>query len=101
MEWYEEEVKRLEIEISALENKEGLVFYGSSSIRLWETLEADFGEYAPLNIGFGGSTLAACVWFFERIFSSLKPTSLVIYAGENDLGDGREPEEIFFFLRYW
>lgn len=97
--WYEEEVKRLEAEIASLPGKEGLIFYGSSSIRLWETLEDDFSEYAPINIGFGGSTLAACVWFFERIFKPLQPRTLIVYAGDNDLGDGREPEEVFLFFK--
>ncbi len=96
--WYEEEVKRLETEIADLKDVPGLVFYGSSSIRLWETLEDDFKEYMPLNIGFGGSTLAACGWFFERIFANLNPHSIVIYAGDNDLGDGRSPEEVFLFF---
>ncbi|MEP7142298.1 MAG: GDSL-type esterase/lipase family protein, partial [Ferruginibacter sp.] len=75
-----------------------LVFYGSSSIRLWETLEEDFKEYAPLNLGFGGSTLAACVWFFERVFSNINPRCIIVYAGDNDLGDGRSPEEVFLFF---
>jgi lysophospholipase L1-like esterase len=81
-----------------LDHEPGLVFYGSSSIRLWETLEEDFKEYDPLNIGFGGSTLAACGWFFERVFVNLRPRSIIIYAGDNDLGDGRSPEEVFLFF---
>ena len=96
--WYEEEVKRLEIEIAGLDHEPGLVFYGSSSIRLWETLEEDFKEYIPLNIGFGGSTLAACGWFFERVFAKLHPHIIILYAGDNDLGDGRSPEEVFLFF---
>jgi lysophospholipase L1-like esterase len=98
MRWYEEEVKRLEKEIAALDYEPGLVFYGSSSIRLWETLEEDFKGHLPLNIGFGGSTLAACGWFFERVFTNLHPRSIIIYAGDNDLGDGRSPEEVFLFF---
>lgn len=98
MQWYEEEVKRLETEIAALDHEPGLVFYGSSSIRLWESLEEDFKEYVPLNIGFGGSTLAACGWFFKRVFANLHPASIIIYAGDNDLGDGRSPEEVFLFF---
>ncbi|MEO6733508.1 MAG: GDSL-type esterase/lipase family protein [Ferruginibacter sp.] len=96
--WFEEEVKRLETEIARLDQTPQLVFYGSSSIRLWETLEADFKAFSPLNIGFGGSTLAACGWFFERIFAGLQPASIIIYAGDNDLGDGRSPEEVFLFF---
>ena len=98
MHWYEEEIKRLEIEIAGLDYEPRVVFYGSSSIRLWETLEEDFKACSPLNIGFGGSTLAACGWFFERVFTNLHPASIVIYAGDNDLGDGRSPEEVFLFF---
>ena len=55
--------------------------------------------YKVANLGFGGSTLAACVWFFERIMVHYKPKVLLVYAGDNDLGDGRNPEEIFIFFQ--
>jgi len=32
-----------------------VLFIGSSSIRLWYMLEADFAEVAVINRGFGGS----------------------------------------------
>jgi len=97
--WYENEVQRLEKEKTALEYEPRMVFYGSSSIRLWETLYEDFREYAPVNLGFGGSTLAACVWFFERLVAGYRPQSILLYAGDNDLGDGRHPEEVFIFFQ--
>jgi len=74
------------------------LFYGSSSIRLWESLYNDFATYKPVNLGFGGSTLAACVWFFDRLMMPLNPKRLVVYAGDNDLSDGRNPEEVFIFF---
>src|SRR5208337_3077981 len=36
-----------------------VAFYGSSSIRLWETLQEDFPGIGVVNLGFGGSSLAA------------------------------------------
>ena len=74
------------------------VFYGSSSIRLWDTLAEDFGP-GVLNLGFGGSTLEACDYFFARLVPPLNPRSLLIYAGDNDLGDGRSVEQIFGWFR--
>jgi lysophospholipase L1-like esterase len=96
--WYEEEIKRLESLTAGSKQESRLVFYGSSSIKLWDTLEEDFKGYAPLNRGFGGSTLAACSWFFERVFANLRPSGIIIYAGDNDLGDGRNPEEVLLFF---
>lgn len=99
MYWYEDEVKRLEND--GLKNGFGAdtIFYGSSTMRLWTSLYTDFESLKPVNLGFGGSTLAACVWFFERIMTNYHPKKLVVYAGDNDLGDGRHPEEVFIFFQ--
>ena len=97
--WYEDEVKRLEKDHLEKEKEPHIVFYGSSSIRLWKNLEQDFPDKMVMNLGFGGSTLAACVWFFQRIMLHIQPRALVIYAGDNDLGDGRNPEEVFIFFQ--
>lgn len=99
MHWYEEEVQRLEKERAALNYNPSTLFYGSSSIRLWQTLQDDLRKYKPVNLGFGGSTLAACVWFFDRVVTPYLPKALVLYAGDNDLGDGRNPEEVFIFFQ--
>jgi lysophospholipase L1-like esterase len=98
MEWYAEEIKCLEEEIAAITYQPQLIFYGSSSIRLWDNLCDDFKIYYPLNLGFGGSTLEACVYYFKRIFRSLHPKQLVIYAGDNDLGDGKKPAEVHHYF---
>ncbi len=97
--WYEDEVKRLEKERLQLNYTPATLFYGSSSIRLWNTLKEDFKALDPVNLGFGGSTLAACTWFFDRIVAPYEPKSIVVYAGDNDLGDGRHPEEVFIFFQ--
>ena len=99
MYWYELDVKHLEGECAKVGFASGIVFYGSSTFRLWDSLALDFRGLTVSNFGFGGSTLAACVWFFERLFLSTYPTALVVYAGDNDLGDGRHPEEILIFFQ--
>lgn len=98
MYWYEDEVKGLEKERIKLTYEPSTLFYGSSSIRLWDTLFDDFKPFNPINLGFGGSTLAACSWFFDRVVAPYDAKSIVVYAGDNDLGDGRHPEEIFIFF---
>jgi lysophospholipase L1-like esterase len=100
MYWYEDEVKYLERLPVEKKNGRKIVFYGSSSIRLWQTLEQDFPRMHSINRGFGGSTLAASAWFFSRLVVPQQPDGLVLYAGDNDLGDGRHPEEVcLFFLQ--
>src|ERR1044071_7405477 len=99
MTWYENDVKKLESLKGTLPYSPETIFYGSSSIRLWEHLYEDLAPLHPVNLGFGGSTLAACVWFFDRIMEPYSPRHIVCYAGENDLGDGRTAEEVYIFLR--
>ncbi len=96
MDWYEADVQNAEREKSKLLYDPEMVFYGSSSIRLWgDRLYEDFKGYLPVNLGFGGSTLAACNWFFERLLTPYHPVHIVLYAGDNDLGDGIQPAEVF------
>lgn len=99
MYWYEDDVKALEQIHLKLGYEPETLFYGSSTIRLWTSLYKDFSDLKPVNLGFGGSTLAACVWFFDRIMMPYNPKRLVIYAGDNDLGDGRSPEEVFLHFQ--
>jgi lysophospholipase L1-like esterase len=96
--WYENEVNRIEQEKNRLSYTPKTIFYGSSSMRLWRNLYEDFKEFEPVNLGFGGSTLAACVWFFDRVMDNLQPEQIIVYAGDNDLGDGRNPEEVYIFF---
>jgi lysophospholipase L1-like esterase len=99
MEWYEAEVREMERAHSRrLQGVRPPVFYGSSSFRLWTTLADDF-DPRVLNLGFGGSTLAACDHFFARLIPPVNPRSLLLYAGDNDLGDGRDPESILGSFR--
>jgi len=63
-----------------------ILFTGSSSIRLWRTLERDMGPVRVLNRGFGGCHLAHVHHYTERIVLPYRPRAVVLYAGENDLG---------------
>jgi lysophospholipase L1-like esterase len=74
--------------------RDAVLFYGSSSIRLWHTLAEDFPGLPVVNHGFGGSTLAECVAEMERLVFPVQPKAVVLYAGENDLDQGASAERI-------
>ena len=75
--------------------KGSIVFVGSSSIRLWKTLAADFPEHQVLNRGFGGSEMADSVAFVDRIVLPYEPKMILVYAGGNDINSGKTPEKVF------
>jgi len=93
---FESEVIALETKLSESPVTPGpIVFYGSSSIRLWKSLSQDFPDYSVLNCGFGGSRLADCARYANRLVLPRKPSAVVIYAGDNDLASGTAPEKAF------
>lgn len=100
MDSHEAEVRQLEKTRSVQQlPADPVVFYGSSSLRLWDTLATDLGNPRAVNQAFGGSTLEACVHYFERLVLPLRPRSLVLYAGDNDLGDGHTPRHVLASFR--
>jgi lysophospholipase L1-like esterase len=93
---FESEVNALDARLSQSPiTSSPIIFYGSSSIRLWKSLQQDFSGYAVLNCGFGGSRLTDCVRYANRLVIPRKPSAIVIYAGDNDLAIGTPPEKVF------
>jgi lysophospholipase L1-like esterase len=73
----------------------GVVFVGSSSIRMWQGLEHAFQTQAPIiKRGFGGSRLSDCSSNLHRLVLPYKPRLVVVYAGDNDLAEGATPEQV-------
>lgn len=99
----DEKPSKWEKDIAAFEAKDrenppakgGIVFVGSSSIRLWKTLAQDFPRHRVLNRGFGGSQIADSVAFAHRIVTPSAPRMVVLYAGGNDINAGKSPEKVF------
>lgn len=65
--------------------KGGIVFTGSSSIRLWPHLKEDFLGLPVVNRGFGGCVSNDLVVYFETIVARHEPKLIVAYCGGNDL----------------
>lgn len=72
-----------------------VLFIGSSSIRFWKTLAADFPQYRVINRGFGGSQIVDSTTFADRIVIPYRPSVIILHAGSNDLAAGKSPEQVF------
>ncbi|WP_256988562.1 SGNH/GDSL hydrolase family protein [Bordetella genomosp. 9] len=73
----------------------GVLFVGSSSIRLWNGLETEF-QSLPVVVkrGFGGSRMLDCTRHLHQLVEPYKPRLVLVYAGDNDLAEGRTPEQV-------
>jgi lysophospholipase L1-like esterase len=78
-----------------LPEADGVLFVGSSTIRLWNKLNQDFRQVPVIiNRGFGGSTMADCDYFSRQLVTRYRPKQVLIYAGDNDLAEGRTPQQV-------
>ncbi len=78
--------------------KDAVLFVGSSSIRMWK-LDRSWPRRTTINRGFGGSTIADSIHFFDRIIAPHKPKAIVLYAGDNDVSRGLNADEVFADFR--
>lgn len=86
---FEGEIQKFEAADRAAALQPGeVLFYGSSSARLWD-LATSFPQLATVNRGFGGSDMQAAAHFYERVVPAHKPRIVVLYEGDNDLNSGR------------
>jgi lysophospholipase L1-like esterase len=72
----------------------GIVFVGSSTIRLWTSLADDFARLPVINRGFGGSTFPEALHYLQRTVVRYHPRTVVVYEGDNDLASGRTPQQV-------
>jgi lysophospholipase L1-like esterase len=72
----------------------GIVFVGSSTIRMWDTLEAQFDKLPVVRRGFGGSRMSDCTFYLGKLVTPHKPRMVVVYAGDNDLNEGAKPHDV-------
>jgi hypothetical protein len=90
---------RWEKDVAAIEKRHtgakpgGIAFAGSSSIVKWN-LAKSFPDRPVFNCGFGGNQIRHNTHFAERTIVPLAPAKIVFYAGDNDLGAKRSPEQV-------
>lgn len=72
-----------------------VLFVGSSSFRMWQSVRKDFPGVNIINRGFGGSHLEDVIYYAPFVIAPYKPKTVVIYAGDNDITSGKPVERVF------
>lgn len=92
---FENEIKAFEAaDARQMPPRDAILFYGSSSIRLWKTLAQDFPDKTVINRGFGGSQTSDAIRYEPRVVAPYHPKQIVIYEGDNDLAAGKSPQQV-------
>ena len=88
VQFFEKEIAAFEEADKQNQPKPGRVlFTGSSSIRFWDSLQTDMRPLKVINRGFGGSMIHQVTYYADRIIAPYQPSAIVMYAGDNDIGN--------------
>lgn len=80
---------------------DAILFIGSSSIRLWKTLEADMQPYPVIQRGYGGAHFRDMVFFTDRILADHKLSMVVCFVANDISGSPQDgtPKEVLRLLK--
>lgn len=80
------------------EHQGGIVFYGASNFRLWDTMEEDMASYGypeVVNNGFGGCSDEDLIRYAPQLLFPYEPEVVFIQTGSNDYAlSGLDAEEV-------
>lgn len=94
VEHWETEVAALELRAPRVRQVGSTVFLGSSTFRLWETMEADLAEFNVVNNGFGGARVNDLEYYADRLVKPWVPSMVVLYGGGNDVYRGAKGADV-------
>lgn len=100
--WEKDILKFEELDKTEKYPEDAVIFAGSSSIRLWSTINEDMVPYKVIPRGFGGSKYSDLACYVDRIVYPHQFRALVIYAGNDIIGNSydKTPEEMSDLLKY-
>lgn len=91
---FKSQVTQINKDYPTQNNLNTIVFTGSSTIRMWKSLQEDFPEHKVINAGFGGSNSSDLLFYLNELVLDYKPSKVFIYEGDNDISGGKSIEEI-------
>jgi hypothetical protein len=100
---WENDIQKFE-QLDKSENypQDAILFAGSSSIKLWATLESDMSPYPVIQRGYGGARLSDFAVYADRIFAPHPCSAIVIFIANDITGEesDKSPKEVAALFRY-
>jgi lysophospholipase L1-like esterase len=94
---WENDIEKFEqLDRSEIYPGDALLFAGSSSIRLWTSLDSDMAPYTVIRRGYGGAKLSDFAVYAGRIIVPHKCRAIVLFIGNDIMGgkDDKSPREV-------
>ncbi len=99
--WESEIEKFEEIDVSKSYPSDAILFTGSSSIRMWSTINKDMLPYNIIQRGYGGAKLSDFVVYADRIIYPHQCQAIVLFIGNDISGNDtdKSPLEVSRLFR--
>jgi hypothetical protein len=102
--WAAKEIRQfeqLDKQISYPDNS--ILFLGSSSIRLWNTLEEDMNPFPVIKRGYGGAHFRDLIFYTDRILANHKPEIIVCFVANDIKGvpEDESPKKVLRLIKYF
>ena len=99
---WENDIRKFE-QLDKTENypQDAILFAGSSSIKLWTSLESDMYPYPVIQRGYGGARLSDFAVYADRIFSPHPCRGIVMFVANDITGSesDKSPKEVAALFR--
>ena len=99
---WEKDIQKFEqLDKSEKYPEDAILFAGSSSIRLWTTLENDMAPYHIIQRGYGGAKLSDFAVYANRIFDTHPCKAIVLFIANDITGTQQDktPKEVAVLFR--
>ncbi len=91
---FQKEVDDIQKNDAVYKNNKVILFTGSSTIRMWKTLNTDFKNKPVVNHGFGGSEMSDLLYYADELILRYQPMQIFIYEGDNDINADKTVKQI-------
>jgi len=83
-------------------DKKAILFLGSSSIRLWKSIEQDIMPYKSIRRGYGGARYTDLIHFTERLVEPHDAMAVAIFVANDITGNKNDlkPKEVLKLVKY-
>ncbi len=102
--WAAPEVRQFEALDRAQEYADNaILFIGSSSIRLWNSLEEDMKPFPVIKRGYGGAHFRDIIFYTDRILANHMPEIIVCFVANDIKGvpEDESPKKVLRLIKYF
>ena len=102
--WAAPEVRQFEALDKSIEYpNDAILFIGSSSIRLWNTIEEDMKPFPVIKRGYGGAHFRDMVFYTDRILAKHSPEMIVCFVANDIKGvpEDESPKKVLRLIKYF